>query len=698
MDFRATLNRYFLVFLLLCAWRSAPAQHVDWSHYLGSEKRNIYSELEQINRDNVSQLKVAWTYRTGVKAEYQANNLIVDGILYTVAQDRRIIALNAATGEEIWIWDPVKEKAGKGSRRKRGLVFWRDEATGEARLFNVIGNSLFAIDMKTGASIRSFGNNGRVPLKTGLNTPGVVYKDKLIIGGRGGTVPARAFNVLTGELEWSFNLIPQPGEYGYDTWPEGKWETATGVTPWSGQALDSEAGIVYYATKTPTPDFYGADRHGDNLYGNCVLALNADTGERIWHFQTVHHDLLDRDLPCAPVLMEVMHEGKQTPILVQGTKIGVAFVFNRLTGEPLWPIEERAVPQTQLEGEQTSQTQPFPTKPAPLMRQSYTEADASNISPEAFKLTLKKIRESPNFGPYPAPSTKETVFFPGFDGGMEWGGGAATPDGMYFVNLSEIPWLLKMHDTEAQGRLERGNQLYLQYCLACHGMKLEGNEALQSPALTDPAKTQKASFMGVLEKGAGRMPGFPQLTEEDRIAIHDYILGYQSGELPSKKKKKRKKKKKAAAGGGHSVLGKTDRYAFGGFKKFEDREGYPGIKPPWGTLSAVDMNTGELKWQVVLGEYKELTARGLPPTGTINYGGPLATASGLLFIGATADKTFRVFDQENGEILWQTQLPYSGNATPSTYMVDGKQYVVISAGGGKDSPTGDALVAFALGE
>ena len=666
-------------------------QNADWPVYLGGKGRSIYSSLRQINRDNVSQLEVAWIYETGDKGEYQANNLIVDGILYTPSPKRKVIALDAATGRELWKWDPADERSGQGRGRQRGLVYWENDTGGERRLFTGVGGYLFALDAKTGETVRDFGENGSVNLRSGLNTPGVVYRDLLILGGVGGKGAVRALDVRTGAQRWIFHLIPRPGEVGYDTWPKDAYQTATGVMPWCGQSLDEKRGIVYIATKTAEPDFYGGRRHGKNLFANCVLALNASTGERLWHFQIVHHDLLDKDLPCPPVLLTVTQGGERIDAVAQGTKHGRVFVFNRVTGEPLWPIEEKPVPSSDLRGEKAWPTQPFPTRPPPLMRQRYTEADISNISPETRQLTLDRIVASPNFGAFPAPSLNETVMFPGFDGGMEWGGAAADPDGIYYVNINEMPWLLQMVETRrADGsKLIPGERDYMIYCGACHGLDKKGNLAAEFPPLIDVAQRKtRAEIEQITRQGGGRMPGYATMPEAKRTAILDYVL---NAEPPSASRKE------AGAATSSAANGEAPAYAFGGFRRWLDNEGYPAIKPPWGTLNAVDLNTGEIKWKVTLGEYPELTARGIPPTGTENYGGPLVTASGLLFIGATADETFRVFDKETGKILWQTKLPFGGNATPSTYMINGRQYVVISAGGGKSGrPRGGSLVAFAL--
>src|ERR1051325_8995798 len=371
-DILAHLNRRrtrFLTLAFACPGLAVPLTlfgapagvspvNIDWPAYLGDKGRSLYSPLQQINRSNVVQLKVAWTYDTGDKGEYQANNLIVAGVLYTASPTRKVIALDAGTGRELWKWNPQSERPAAGGNRQRGLVFWQNETGGEQRLFTGVGNHLYALDPKIGQVIRSFGENGSIHLGTGLdvegtpgvglNTPGVTYKDLLIIGGIGGPGAVRAFDVRTGLRRWIFHLIPRPGELGYDTWPAEAYKTATGLMPWCGQSLDERRGIVYVPTKTAEPDFYGGNRHGANLFANSLVALDASTGKRLWHYQIVHHDLLDKHLPCPPVLLTVTHGGKKIDAVTQGTKHGLLFVFDRVTGAPLWPVAEKPVPSSDL--------------------------------------------------------------------------------------------------------------------------------------------------------------------------------------------------------------------------------------------------------------------------------------------------------------------------------------------------------------
>lgn len=665
----------------------------DWAYYLGHPSSSQYSTLDQINRSNVGQLEVAWSYDTGEQDMYQTNQLVVDGILYAATPNSRVIALDGAAGKLLWSFDPDAIHDGLSDNDQRGLMYWKDG--GQGRLFTNKGSYLYCIDTRNGKLVTSFGMEGSIHLGENmdaegvpgvyLNTPGYVYRDMIIIGANvAESVPGavRAFDARTGDRRWIFHTLPRPGEFGSETWPEGYLGKTGGASDWSGLAIDTERGIVYISTETAGPDFYGGERYGENLFANSVVALDADTGERIWHQQLVHHDLWDLDLPQPPTLLTVMHEGKERDIVAQGTKMGRLFVFDRVTGEPLWPIEERPTAESRIPGVKAWPTQPFQVKPPPLIRQRYTENDITNISPKAELIGKDVLAQSGNFGPFPPPSLDPVVMFPGYDGGMEWGGSAADPDGILYVNVNEMPWFYQLIPTrQTDGRpLSSGELLYRAHCAACHGLDRSGNPAGGFPALADVGeRLTREVVMHFILNGGGRMPSFDRLPQNDQKDIVDFLYGI---ETPPSNRTRRDD---------------IPPYVFRGFQRWFDDEGYPAIKPPWGTLNAVDLNTGEVKWKVPLGEVPELTKRGIPITGTENYGGPVVTAGGLIFIGATNDGKIRAFDKDTGDMLWEHDLPFDGNATPSVYAIDGKQYVIISCGGAKKKPVhGGILMAFSL--
>ena len=688
------------------AGESAPWDYQDWNVYRGDYGSHAYSALDQINRSNVEELEVAWTYHTGDKREeppstIENNPIVVDGVMYVTSPQLKVVALDAATGQEIWTF------ATEGSGPNRGVVYW--EGGDDKRILVSAGPNLYALDAETGRPITGFGNAGIVDLRQGLGqdteglavkatSPGIIYEDLLILGssvgeGPGPSAPGhiRAYDVRTGEQAWIFHTIPQPGEFGHDTWEGNSWNTAGGVNAWAGLSLDPARGLVFAPVGSPAFDYYGGDRAGKNLFGNTVLALNAATGQRVWHFQMVHHDLWDYDPPAPPNLVTVRHDGRPVDAVAQITKQGFVFLLDRETGEPLFPVEERPVPASDLPGEEAWPTQPVPVKPPPFARQGFTEDDITDISPEAHAAVQERFESVRAGSLFTPPSREGTIFFPGFAGGAEWGGASFDPaTGVLYVRSGEVPWFLKMIRPEVAG-LSEGEHVYQTNCIACHGVNRRGQPPT-FPSLVDiDARRSEEEVMEVIEQGRGRMPAFPALSEEDVEALVTFLFDEEDASTPEAAMEPQRPEVESRGAVRYPFIG-------AGRAEFLDDEGYPAVKPPWSTLNAINLNTGEIDWKIPLGEHPELTARGLPPTGTESVGGPIVTAGGLVFIGATQDEKFRAFDKSSGELLWETTLPAGGYATPSTYEVAGKQYVVIAAGGGGQPGTraGDAFVAFSL--
>jgi len=622
---------------------------VTWRVYGGDKKARRYSELDQINRSNVDQLERAWVYHTGDIREdgrgtIEANPIIVDGVLYVTSPALKVVALDAATGEEIWTFNPYDDEDARGVNR--GVAYWESEDGTDARILFTAGWTprLFALDAETGRPIETFGSEGVVDFTKGIaqeghgpisaTSPGIVYEDLLILGTRvvkGPSQPAgqgdvAAYNVRTGEREWIFHTIPEPGEFGNDTWEGNSWRTEGGANVWGGMSLDEERGWVFLPVSSPGYSFYGGTRKGKNLFASSVVTLDAETGERIWHYQMVHHDVWDRDLGAPPVLMTVNHEGEQVEAVAQASKRGDLFVLNRKTGEPLFPVEEQPVSESGLPGEELWPTQPVPAKPPPFSRQGYDRSDLPTRSEEAHAYAMKRFNKMKKGGTFIPPNRTGTIMLPGLRGGAHWGGAAYDPTtDMLYINDTNVPWIMEM----VRAKMERGS-----------GTTTE-----------NPVESETEHMQAGAEKGGrGKTAAYP--------------------------------------------------YVQKGYNKFVAPDGYPAITPPWGTLNAIDLNTGEIVWDVPLGNYEELSGEGEPATGTDNLGGPIVTAGGLVFIGATRDEKFRAFDSATGEVLWKTELSAGGYATPSTYEAGGRQYVVIAAGGAGllNTPKGDAIVAFALPE
>ena len=696
-----------------CVSQTAPSPiaSTDWKTTGGDPGNSRSSALDQINRQNVGSLHVAWTYHTGDapagNSQIQATPIVVNGVLYTTTPALAVVALRADSGQLIWRFDPFRNR-NRQSHANRGVVYWASGS--ERRIFFSAGRRLYALDAATGRPVPTFGDSGWVDLSAGLSrdigqsyivatSPGVVFEDLLIqgtrVGEEEGSAPGeiRAYDARTGQIRWTFHTIPHPGELGYDTWPAGAWKTAGGANSWAGMSVDVDRGIVYIPTGSATPDFYGGERIGRNLFANTLLALDAKTGKRIWHFQTVYHDLWDRDLPAAPNLLRVTRNGVTTDAVAQITKSGFVFVFDRATGTPLFPVEEHRVPPSSLQGEEASPTQRWPELPRPFARQSISEQDLANVTTnanEAASARLRTLRHESLFSP---PSVEGTVILPGFDGGGEWGGAAVDrAAGVIYVNASDVPWIAAMRPSaqiaSATGSPRSGATVYGTYCAGCHGNDRHGKD--RAPSLIDVGRRLSlGQISDVIENGRGFMPSFARMRECEKVALLAYLTNTPEADATDLVRVCATRERQSTT--------KASRYEFLGYERWRDSSGYPAIKPPWGTLSAIDLNTGLYLWRIPLGEYKELTAKGIPITGTEQYGGPIVTAGGIVFIAATQDGKFRAFDKSTGKLLWQTTLPAAGYATPSTYAVRGKQYVVIAAGGGKlGTRSGDTYVAFAL--
>ncbi len=585
-----------------------PSPNRNWENVGNDKGGTRYASLPQINRDNVKQLQVAWTYHTGDAAAFgttiECTPIVVDGVMYLTTVKIKVVALDAATGKELWTYDP-------GARGvNRGVGYWSDGKRGGARrIILATGDGrLISLDAQDGKPDVTFGEQGVVNLRAGLEgdvsklqygstSAPAIFEDLAIIpiinaeAQPGAPGDIRAFNVRTGKEAWRFHTVPRPGEAGHETWDGDGWKARSGVNAWSGYTVDTKNGIVFAGLGSAASDFYGADRTGSNLYANSTVALDARTGKLKWHFQTVHHDVWDHDLPCPPVVCTVRRNGKTIEAVAQPTKTGFIFVFDRHTGKPIYDVVEVPAQPSTLTGEKAWPTQPEPVKPPALEPRVVALNDLTNISPEARAYMLEEIKKYRFGKPYLPPSVEGSVIAPGFHGGATWSGASFDPTtGLLYINTNNAPFLCKM--------------------------------------------------------------------------------------IPN------------SSGG----------FDFGGYTYFNDKDGYPGVKPPWGNLTAVNLNTGEFAWRIPLGEHPALKAKGLPPTGTQNFGGTIVTSGQLVFIGATMDEKFHAFDKTNGKLLWEYQLPAGGYATPSTYMVNGRQFVVIAAGGGGKLGTksGDTFIAFAL--
>lgn len=677
-----------------------------WSTYKADEKSTSYSPLEQINVTNVNQLKNIWTFQINdvpqgeQPVSSQSNPIIIDGVMYINSAKQTVYAIDAQTGEQIWEFKALAE--GEPSAASRGVTYW--EKGSDKRILYSAGNYLMAINAKTGELIKSFGENGKVNLNVGvrddpdkisvtLTTPGSIFNDLIIIGSRlpdfYGSAPGyvRAYNCETGKLAWTFHTIPHPGEPGYETWPPDAYKYAGGVNCWAGMSIDSERGMVFLALGSPSYDFYGADRIGANLYGNCVLALDAATGHYKWHFQTVHHDLWDYDLPCPPNLVTIKQHGKDIDAVAQATKQGFVFVLDRETGLPIFPVEERKVPASNIPGEVAWETQPFPTKPGPFVKQSMTEDDLTNYSPADHEAILNTFRSVRYEGLFTPPDLKGTISLPATRGGANWGGCAFDPSTNYlYIRGNNLPEIQTMVDANkhfaAQNNtlFEAGRVVYQKHCAACHGAEKQGI-APSFPALVGlkDRKTEK-EMLGKIRNGSGAMPGYKGvLTANEEREIIAFLYDKKDAKIEVPQATTNEKT--------------PERYMnITPYRTWSDPSGNPAFKTPWCTLNALNLSTGEYEWQIPLGNDEKLQEKGGPLTGLLGRSGPMVTAGGLVFISGAADNKVWAFDKKTGKLVWETTLPAANNANVCTYAINGKQYLALSVGGTKEKPAGSIMV------
>jgi quinoprotein glucose dehydrogenase len=726
------------------AAQPAAGKSRGWTDYGGGPDSAKFVELEQITKASVSKLQVAWTYPTGDGGVYSFNPLVVDNVMYVMARNNSIVALDAATGKEIWIHDQLRGIA------RRGINYWESPDRTDRRLLFQMNNFLEAIDARTGKSILTFGKDGLVDLREGLgrdpatigriqsNTPGRIFENLILLGSAPGesylSAPGhlRAYDVVSGKLVWTFHTIPQPGEYGYETWPKEAYRYVGGANTWGEISVDDKRGIAYFPTGSPTYDYYGADRAGSNLFGNCLLALDARTGKRLWHFQTVHHDLWDYDLTAAPQLITVRRNGKTIDAVAQAGKHGFLFVFDRVTGEPLWPIEERPVPKSDMPGEQAWPTQPFPTVIPPFGRQAMTEQDLTPylLTPAErveWQQRLAKARK----GQFMPPSTEETVAVPGAVGGANFGNTAADPArGMVYVMSQDFPSFYKLSvspptvgpppvaRTSTPG--DRGRTMYEQTCQACHGADRAGT-ALAPTLLGLAARMPFADFRQLVLAGRGHMPAFPNIEDEPMKALYDHVTGVAApaagvaggvagagagpgsdprqgppSQTPSAAATKPTGGPVVASGG---APGGQEMRRPGGPRQgpppypagvdappqryFTDYGlAYPFIMtPPWASLVAYDLNVGAIKWRVPLGEDRDAAAEGGRNTGMPRGAQRLSmvvTSTGLIFV-TTRDGKVRAYDSDNGAELWSGDLPHGAEGIPTMYTVNGREFLVVGA-------------------
>jgi glucose dehydrogenase len=647
----------------------------NWERSLGGSTSNRFSELTQIAVENVSKLEPAWTYRSGdARGNIQCNPVIVDGVVYTPTPGNHIVAIDGATGRERWRV-AMKEVLGAQSKSpaRRGLLFWRGDAQASPRLLLGDGNWLVALDPASGAPIRGFGDGGKVSVPMGTTAVGAMHGHILVLPGYGGDV--YGFDARSGRQLWVFKTRPEPGEYGYETWSR----VESGANCWGGMALDESRGIAYVSVGSPKPNFIGWNHQGDNLFSNCVLALDTLTGKRLWHFQELRHDIWDWDIPAPPNLVTVERHGLKVDAVAQVTKLGNTLLLDRVSGEPLYDFRLVRVDTHGLPGDETAAYQPAPLLPEPFARQAYTQADLP--SADAERAAVMPLFQRANIGAFPSfDEARPTILF-NIHGGAEWSGAAADPRGFLYVTSNEVPWSITcFRDDDPAPAMPPtlGEQVFQMNCAACHGADRKG-VGHAPPMRGVRHRLGEAEIRALIHSGRASMPPMPHLGEAELVPLLDFLLC------------------RDRPGGAPPVSSGRD-WTFGGFNRVRDSRGYPACTAPWGTLNCINLNTGKIAWRVPLGEYPELAAAGVPKTGQENFGGAIVTRAGLVFASGTSDKKIRAFAADNGRELWSSELPLHGTAPPACFEADGRQFILQPAtGGGKlGGETGDYWVAFAL--
>lgn len=686
---------------------NSSAAYTTWREYGGSPDDAQYSALSQINRSNVTELKQVWFYPAGNNGfRFGSNPIVIDGVAYVIGVNNSVAALDAATGRQIWIHPTAKGY----DFSHRGLMYWESKDRSDRRILYIANNSLWAIDARTGSAIDSFGDHGGVDLRVGLGrdpqsvrnigngTPGRIFDNLVILGSETGeeyeSPPGdiRAYNVVTGKMAWIFHTVPHPGEYGYDTWPPNAWKYVGGTNNWGEMSVDEKRGIVYIPLGSPTYDFYGADRNGADLFSDCILALDARTGKYLWHFQTTHHDLWDYDLMVGPKLLTVDHDGQKVDILAQAGKNGYLYVLNRVTGKPLWPIVERPVPKSDMPGQISWPTQPIPTVIQPFGRQKFTADDIDPYisDPKEREAIRQQVASARNQGIYTPVDTTPTIEMPGNNGGANWGSAAIDPaKGLFFVLSKAAPSLIQLASKPPRREMtgppeNQGEALYIRNCEICHKADMKGQPPA-IPSLASLPDGQTSTLVHAAVTGAmAPMPAFPDLSSTDVDDVIAYIRHPDKANIPARmlaflRNPPTTSPKLAPPG---------TRY-WTGYGYMNSKDGLPAINPPWSRLTAYDLNTGKIIWQIPFGGVDGLEAKGIDNTGSFwPRGGVVVTAGGIVFGGSKSDETVWAYDEMTGKVLWRAKLPVGPEGIPAVYEVAGKEYVVISA-----RPDSDKLVS-----